>query len=224
MIEIIFLFFLVVVVSFFLAYRSMRDYKEEVGESDKEYSLFLIRNTQNLTQSFLQSIKDLLKSGKIISFERLFKGTNSALVVFGPKKILLTHASNLGLVELEDYTKDKDPIGVFEMGSKDLSRLSESVFTNFPKLSEDEQIFWQVSLKPEEVNFMGQIRVVILSSEIRRKQITNALQNLRPDTLIKVPRPYSKQNLFQFYKSRSVDSKASLKVNFKQLLNLIKLS
>src|SRR5437870_4004856 len=115
------LFFLTVAISFVLAYQSMRDYQENPGHFKIEYSLFLIRSPEALNINVLKAIEvELSKENLIISLERLFKGTKTALVIFGPKIILQKFSTTLNLLELEEYTKQaKDgQISVWEMGVK----------------------------------------------------------------------------------------------------------
>lgn len=104
MILFIILFILIVAASAYLAYISMRDYYD-LPEKIKNYSLFLIRepsalNVANLDKFLAES------SAPILSFERLFKGSRSALVIYGPKQVLAKFP-DFKLLELEDYTKDR---------------------------------------------------------------------------------------------------------------------
>ncbi len=88
----------------------MQDYQER--PSNKVYQgVFLIRDERQLTPEILRKIRDVGNSGLvqegldplIISFERLIKGTQSVLVLFGPKQIL-NQFSELSLLELEDFS------------------------------------------------------------------------------------------------------------------------
>lgn len=103
------LFILVLAISFILALKSMTDY-QEVPKGDN--GLFLIRQTKQL--------KDLLDASTNIVLERLFKGKQAALVVFGPRQIVEKYKNHLDLVELEDYTNvDKDQVVAWEIGIKE---------------------------------------------------------------------------------------------------------
>lgn len=148
------LFLLIVAISFILAYQSMKDFREVPGI---ENSVFLIREIHALTNRFLESLYESTKEeGDIISLERLVKGTQSALVIFGPKNILQQYITQLNLLELEDYTKvDPKKISIWEMVVKDRSIFETEDFEilkNLPSLEKDEQLWWQVILKAQSTN------------------------------------------------------------------------
>ena len=201
------LFVLIVAISFVLAARSMRDFTE-IPNKDEEYSLFLIRQPQKLNTKLLESIhNDLAHSKSIISFERLFKGNKSALVVFGPKKLLVTQQNLLDLLELEDYTNiNVENISAWEVGIKnnrslDFPRDAQKILTNLPQLLENDQFWWQLVISSE---FRVQIRTVVVSdNQTRRDSLTQALQALAPETIIKLPKAFSNTQLLDFYKIRS---------------------
>ena len=113
------LFVLVVSISYVLAAKSMRDFTH-IPDSQKEYGLYLIRNPSALNKHFLDSLIDyLVKSGAYISFERLFKGNKSTLVIFGPKILLAKYDDILNILELEDYTDvEIEHITAWEAGVK----------------------------------------------------------------------------------------------------------
>lgn len=205
------LFLLVVFISFILAYQSMSDFGENPKLSNVEYGLYLIRKTSNLTPALLDSMHDeVAKEGLIISLERLFKGRKSALVIFGPKKVLKNYLPSLDLLELEDYTEvDKDQAYAWEVGVKN-HHLEEmdNFFKRIPILAEAEQVWWQLTLaakqqKGEIKTFQSQIRVVVLSADTqRRKKVSQILQNLTSH-LTKIPRPFTTQQIVDFYQTRS---------------------
>lgn len=247
------LFLIIIAISAVLAYRSMRDYQLKPKVKGLDYGLFLIRNPTNLTQ-VLDSLHALaLGEQQIISFERLFKGTKSALVMFAPKNILAGLSSDLNLLELEEYTK-VDPAQVFawEVGLKDVAsfHLSEvNAFEGMPEFKDSEQFWWQItwqanagplwpnlnqkknfldivgkdkiyqrnlqkmlSSKPalrvlaEEKNkqktFHCQIRAVLVSTDsARRSELTDQL--VRLSGLVKIPKPYTSQQILNLYQQRS---------------------
>ncbi len=197
------LFILVVAISFVLAARSMKDFTE-IPTSSEEYSLFLIRKTDSLTAELLNSIhKNLLRTSLIISFERLFKGKDSALVVFGSSKLLMAYKDSLDLLELEDYTNvDVEQIFAWEVGIKKNGQWTkDNGQSNLSQLSEIDQFWWQVVLSND---FKAQITAVVISADAqKRNTLTNNLQSLSPDRLIKLPKAFSNEQLFNFYKSRS---------------------
>ena len=173
------------------------------------------------------------KDRQIISLERLFRGQKSALVIFGPKEVLRKFAEQLNLLELEDYSGvDPSKISVWEIGkNKDAKLLEiEYLFINMPNLLENEQFWWQVTLyakKNESVwgrlfslpkfplgsksederpkRFNTQIRAVVFSeSDKRRNDLAATLQKIGQDQLIKIPRPYSNEQLYKNFVSRSM--------------------
>lgn len=207
----------VVVISFLLALRSMRDYQEIPSQS--QYGLFLIRNPKALNTRILNNLyEDFLKRNLILSFERLFKGHQSTLLIYGPKELANLY-DMLDLLELEDYTiVNINHISVWEIGIK--GRVEDGVFKNMPQLNESEHFWWQVvlsrSMRPE-------IRVILLSDDIqRRKLLTDELQNLAPDKLFTLPKAFSNEDLLNFYQKRSYkrDNK-NPNLSPEKLLNLI---
>lgn len=209
---VIILFLLIVAISFLLAYRSMKDFRE-IPKGD-QYSLFLIRQPHSLNKDLLEQLwNDSLQEGQILSLERLFKGRSSALVVFGSKRILTKYTNLLNLVELEDYTNcDQQSLTIWEIRIKDPTKLENaSIFLNFPHLQESEQVFWQLVLQAKrgaDKIFSGQLRAVVLTPDTkRRRQLTTSLQDLNGAILLKVPRPFSLSKMFEFYQKRSLESK-----------------
>ncbi len=96
------LFFIIILISSVLAFRSMRDY-EEFPESSSLNSVFFIGNTANFTVETLNKIhKFLLSEKQFFSLERLYRGKEKVLVIYGSRG-LKDHLPELNLVELEDY-------------------------------------------------------------------------------------------------------------------------
>lgn len=145
------LFLIIIAISFLLAYQSMRDFAEKPSALGKDYSLFLVRNPQNLSTKLLEELHAAtLKTGHIITLERLFKGTKSAVVIFGPKSILDNYP-DLNLLELEDYTNVSEyEVIAWEVGTKDAAMFHFdriAVFNQIPKLEETEQFWWQLTMR-----------------------------------------------------------------------------
>lgn len=215
------LFILVIGISFLLALRSMIDYQEIPQQTKVEYGLFLIRQIESFDTDILNVIKDRLHTDQlIISIERLIKGSQAALTVFGPKKILADFIDKLNLLELEDYTTNwaGKEVSTWEIGVKDPQKLRhedfDNIFKNLPELAEEDQFFLQVVLSPkgkqDNVPFQTQIRVAFFAEDSQRKGIlAPILHNLNAGGLIKVPRPFSADQMKAFYRSRSLskDSK-----------------
>src|SRR3989344_3507294 len=207
----ILLFVLICIISFLLALASMANYQELPQKSESDYALFLIRKTPNLTAQILDDLyKVLEKRGLVLSFERLIKGRESSLVVFGPKELLVPHFEALDLLELEDYTDvPHENINGFELGTKGKSSEAESYlkgfFKHFPPLNPEESIWWQLILKSrKDKTFEIAPRVIIYSEDkARRESITRDLHHLAEGFLTKVPKPFSSSQVLSFYKLRS---------------------
>lgn len=216
------LFLLIVAISFVLAYRSMKDYQEIPHQSQVEYGLFLVRRPENFNQDFLDRLSKLLvKEGLIVSFERLFKGSQAALTVYGPKKVLEEFIGELNLLELEDYISslDQNHLSVWEMGVKENTKPKtlniENIFTDLARLGNEDQFFWQVVLGPKQKGklFTSQIRAVVYSKDPQKRQeLIPVLQNIASSELLKVPSPFTSEQMMGFFKSRSLakDSKGPL--------------
>ncbi len=198
------LFVLIVVISFILAARSMRDFTETQTQGE-EYSLFLIRNTNKLNRELFSLFRnDLLHSGSFISFEKLFKGKKSALVVFGPRKLLINYKDTLSLLELEDYTNvNVEQISAWEVGLKNTAEIDngQKLFEGLPPMLETEHFWWQMILP---ASFKPQIRAVLVSpDQLSRNNLTNVLQTLKPHRIPKLPKAFSNIQLLEFYQKRS---------------------
>ncbi|MBI2335126.1 hypothetical protein HYU96_05020 [Candidatus Daviesbacteria bacterium] len=196
------LFALVVLISFLLALRSMADF---VHQPPVRSVLFLIRLPRGLNLAVLNSMHDLMRQkGAVFSLERLIKGKESALVIYGPPEILNNFREALNLLELEDYTGvDPNLLQAWEIGARKGQPVKSinSFFKGLPAFSENEQLWWQLVLKAQNLTgderfFQGQIRVVASSS-------LPQLKNPATDDLTKVPRPFTRESIIDFYQERS---------------------
>lgn len=230
------LFSLVLAISFVLAMQSMKDYQEIPHKSETQYGLFLIRKTENFNTDFLNSLREnLLADSLIVSLERLFKGKKAALTIFGPIKILDKFSSQLDLLELEDYTKScngKD-VSAWEVGIKDAGKFeslnTDKIFGNLPDLEEEDQFFWQVILNAKggesEKSFQTQIRAAVFTKDsVRRDVLVHLFQNIKLGELIKIPKPFTSEQMMTFFKLRSLsrDSQGPLLDSF-GVMNLLKI-
>lgn len=198
------LFILVVSVSFVLTALSMRDFSDVLVEKSG-YSLFLIRNISNLDKDLLDLIiSEINSKGAYISLERLFKGRQSTLVVFGPKKILSLYTDQLGLLELEDYTDvNVENVSGFEVGIKNSGdwEVNPKLFDKIPNLYDTEEFWWQVIISNSS---KIQISAVVLSDNLdRRGQLVKDIENLAPDMVLKLPKVFSNSQMLDLYKHRS---------------------
>ncbi|TSC66298.1 MAG: Uncharacterized protein CEO21_226 [Microgenomates group bacterium Gr01-1014_80] len=215
MIIFLILFFIILSVSFVLAYSSMRDY-QEVPASEKEYSLYLIRKPQFLTSQLLGALINLSK-GKIISLERLFKGESSALVIFGPRKVLEGHFSEiLGLLELEDYTRVTQASS-WEIGRRGQPDLKSDFFRDLPAFSKEEQFWWQVVIKDFEV----QLRAVFAYADKERGGLVSVLEGIGGKSLGKLPKAFTSDQILDFYRKRVFTPANSYPSKAEEILSFI---
>lgn len=191
----------------------MRDFLIK-PDSKFEHGVFLVKNLANLNIQLLKSIlRESSKANLLVSFERLFKDSESALVIFGPKTLLLKYAMELNLLELEDYANlDLNFASVFESTIKSTKDLR----VNLPKLATDERIWIQLIIRGGEVQIPYQMRIVIYSAE---GNLAEEFQKNYKSTLPKIPKPYSKNQLFEFYKIRSFIKEGSHKLKIEDVLN-----
>lgn len=226
------LFILVVLISFFLAMQSMRNFREVPQAQEEDYGLFLIRKTINITLDLLDQLHTLiLKEGFIVSFERLFKGSESTLVLFAPRRIAQNYLTSLDLIEIEDYTDvPKEGILGFEMGTKESNynnnKNLQNFFVNFPKLEDTETIWWQLIIMAKKDRFFEIVpRVVIRGRDlIRAAEIEKKLHHLAGGFLIKIPKPYSIGQILQFYQQRNFGKDMhNPTITSNEVLNLIRL-
>jgi len=213
-------FFLVIIaISFVLAYRSMQDYQEI--PSPEKNGVYLIQNPSSLTKELIAEI-GTKAGGEVVSFERLFKGNQSALVIFGPKPVLETFAQ-LNLLELEEYTLIKAPKIAWEMGIKDSSLdFQGNPFASLPLLNLDEQFWWQLLLQNQDKDhWQAQIRAVVVSGDSARlKELSGSLAHL--SRVIKIPRPLTSDQIYQQYLKRALNSLSKpLILNSQQILMLL---
>lgn len=204
----ILLFILVVVVSFLLAYLSMRNFQEAPTSQNGDYGLFLIRKTLNVTPLLLADFhQQMVKGNFIISFERLFKGHQSTLVMFAPRKLIQNYVSTLDLVELEDYTNvDSQKVLVHQMGTKQKGQMGNlnNFFEEFPMLNVDEFIWWQLIFHAkQDGTFEILPRAAFFTKDkVRLFELGKSFQNLA-GFLHKLPKPYTLEQMLKFYKNRS---------------------
>lgn len=226
----IFLFLIIVAISLVLAIQSMADYHKEPRHLSTAYSLFLISKLSNLNSETLNKLyKSTLAEGLIISFERLFKGSRTALTVFGPKEILKPFTEDLGLLEIEDYSRktsivlDKDlnsgkqPLA-WEVGLKlqaQEGKPLENIFVGLPELGDEEEFWWQLVLQPMkkkhkdlDVSFQAVIRAVTLSESQERTQELQKeyLKIGKEQGLALFPQAYSTLQLIKLYQERTMPS------------------
>lgn len=212
------LFFIILLLSFILAFFSMKDY-QEIPSQGREYSVYLIRKPQFLSVQILNTLLDLSK-GKVIALERLFKGKNSALVIFGPRNILENRFSELlGLLELEDYTRVVGEVASWELGKR--GDITGNIFESLPAFAEFEQFWWQVTLSGSSSGSFGQLRAIFVAeSKERLNDLTNIFESLN-DNFVKIPRPFSSREMLEFYRQRSLTRANTFTLSADETLRII---
>ncbi|MDP3973814.1 MAG: hypothetical protein Q8P92_03195 [Candidatus Daviesbacteria bacterium] len=226
----IILFLLILGISFALAYSSMKDYQlTPQANRIHEHGLYLIRNPSLFNINFLTNLhKILVEDKQIISFERLFKGGESALVVFGSQEFLKPLTDQLSLVELEDYSDiNKNLVYAWEVDLKNEETFLQEpgdIFKDFPHLLPQEQFFWQVVIMAGNENeFRIQIRAVFVSNDSkRRKEIGEILQNFNPN-MIKLPKDFSSIQILELYQKRSLSQEKAITLKTASIIKLLKL-
>lgn len=216
------LFFIILSISFILAYFSMKDY-QEVPSGESDYGVYLLRKPQFLTTQILSAILKLSK-GKIVSLERLFKGETSALVIFGPRNSLERHFGEiLGLLELEDYTKVSGEFMSWEFGKKaPLQNLTP--FNNFPRLLPNEHFWWQINIlsnERESGNYSGQLRAVLISPDKERlDSLVSKFQESIGGFLVKLPTPFTSSQILEFYRQRIISPANTITLKTEEVILL----
>lgn len=218
MLGILILFIIIVLISLALAYFSMRDFEEGPEDFGPENGLFLIRKPNPLDPWLLDYLYKIMRQeGVIVSLERLFKGSESALVLYGPKKAILSLSEFLDLLELEDYVEASDPL-IWQTGAKKISKgqkITESLFSDFPKLEIGEYVWFQLTLQAEDrrKHFKGQIRTIVVVADPKRKKLLGELLQTPKNFFKKMPVPYSSTQMMEFYKKRSIIGRSRIELS-----------
>lgn len=134
----IILFILVVAASLILAFQSLKE-SSPINPiyHPQNYGVFLIRQKPQLTEQFLQYLYNICSFGEVVSIEKLFKGSESALIMHVSKSTVSRLANLIDLLELEDFTNiDQSQIAVYT---------GQNLVA--PILEKDEQFWVQVLLK-----------------------------------------------------------------------------
>lgn len=211
----IILFILVLLISYVLAARSMKDFTEV--SSSENYGLFLIRNMQGLNEHLLNLIQqDLQQTNLAVSFEMLFKGQESALVVFGPRTVLTKFIKPLNLLELEDYTNlDGTSVAGWEIGIKNSHQNDSQISSPVPILEQHEHLWWQVIIWKGG----SHIRCLIVSADgVKRKNLAQVLPHFPSSKLTKLPKAFSNDQVFEAYKKRSFQKDHKTILSTKEIL------
>ncbi len=223
-------FILVLAISFVLALKSMRDYAEIHEVAGEGYSLFLIRKPAGLNNQFFTFLHDgLISTGKNISFERLYRGKESALVVFGPVDLLTHFKDSLDLLELEDYASTSQQLTGWEVMFKKNQADTQpgKMLEGLPQFLDTDQFWWQVILwvnksDTKALLFSSQIRAVVACEDpARRKTLVRVLQNLPSGQLFRLPKVFSSEQISDLYKKRSFQKNNNSALDFDSILKLL---
>lgn len=191
----------IVIVSFFLALRSMRNF-QEIPTSKFPYSIYLIRNEHLLQNGVLNKLYDFCnESNAVISIERLLKGTQKALVLYAPQNVG-QFVPELELLEIEDYIEkeakgDQKKTSVDEVitwGYYPASELNiHELFLKDVTIEDTQNIFFQLILNAtkRENHFQLNLRVMVADDNVHKRvelarmtdqYISNALGLKRKET------------------------------------------
>jgi hypothetical protein len=216
---------IVAVIAFFLTLRSMKGF-EDVAQPKQEFTLFLIRNESAVNEELLQDLSQMAITNRCqISLERLMKGAQSVLVIFGPQT-LLPQYPKLQLLELEDYLEDPAHSSTtwqhsskasvnFSLGWLMDKKAHQSVvfydyFLKGISLTAEQEFFLQIvfyPIKPTLNNYQVTIRAIVVEQD-HHKRI--ALAKFFEDyfaqsvKLYKATKSVSTKALFESYKKRTI--------------------
>jgi hypothetical protein len=233
----ILLFVAIAGTSFLLALRSMKSYREKPSYFTTAYALYLLQKPQNLSDDLLERIGSFNADEKLmLSFERLFKGGRSALVVFGPLNNLNQYRDELGLLELEEYSeKVQGEFKIIEFGLKPNSASSISEFhlnKDDLQLTDSEQIWCQLVARYQVgVGFRVILRVIIqCQNPLRLNELHHIIvQDYSKANLVPLPKPISSGKLIKHYQERAfsgwlIGSNESLALNATEIRRLLLVS
>lgn len=234
----IILFVLIIIISFFLAIHSMRDF-QDLPDKNTSLGLYLIRRVDNLSIDTLNKLYEVCQNKQkkgiplIFSFEKVLKGEDLALLVFGPKEVL-NNFNELELFEVEEYLKmDVKHIQAFELEKKseDIKNPLDSNSEIFKGLKLDtlEYIIFQIVLSTDlsKINtFQVNIRSVVVSQEANKRVDLSKMLNSNLEkfaSLKRVDNVRSSSIVFQALKNRAITPKivSKFSLNSSQLSNLL---
>lgn len=175
MIWIIFII-IIVIASAILAIRSMKDY-DETPDDPSSYELFLIRDLKDFNEEIISRFHSFLLSlDTFFSIERLYKGKESVIVLYGPKAMKKSFPE-LKLLELEDYLKDpkdNNPAPSKVISSNDAyswvvkkpasKKVSKSDFLKM-ELLDNQFFFWQIICSPLKNSNQFQVTIRAMVSD-----------------------------------------------------------
>ena len=205
----ILLIFAVVVLAYYLALRSMSDYRD-LPPKKEDYGLFLIKNGSEFNATFFQKLYSRYKD-EITSFERLYKGVNHALVWYCPRKVAKDF-EELSLLEIEDYT-EKIPehhIQGWELvfKKKREEHASYHFFSDLPR-AEDEQVCFQIVCTGDKKpgNFQSTLRILVSGEDsLKRAHVSKEIDERisHGSNFKRSTKKHTSLQVSKFYKLRSM--------------------
>jgi len=208
----------------------MKDYREAPAPS-VAYSLFLVGRPQAFNSELIQKLHSEALNGKLaLSFERLFKGSKRALVIFGPVGLLAPFKESLELTEIEDYSsRVSDYMRAWEVGKKSSqNNINLSILEYIPTLHENEEFWWQIVTKPDKSSFKSTIRAVFRANQKERLlALSEELSRIgKGEGLAQIPEAYSSTQVVRFYQERSLplgfsSDSTSLNLSFDEIHSLL---
>ncbi len=223
----IIIFVIIILISSVLAYRSMKDY-EEVPDDSVLMSVFYIRSPENFNAEILRKIYEFLYPRReFFSIEKLYKGKEKALVLYGPRD-LTNLLPELNLFELEDYLVGEGESYLGEDMDKKVDVNRSVTWLVEPKnnskrqinpgsglsditVGESQNIFIQAVCFPEKENsepvFQTTWRIMVADKDaIERVSLAKKAEaSFRAATgLNKSSDPYPESKKFESFKQRSL--------------------
>lgn len=229
---IVWIILLIIIGSIILSINTFISHRRKIRRA-ANYSLFLIGNPTSLSLDLINQLYQRFNhSGFVLSFEKLSRGQKEALVIFAPGFLIRPFSLPLRLTEIEDYSHSLlthleqpfsnllalhlEPLGM----SKELLGQAINEYHQSISLLDDEQIWWQLVLKPENVSnqFQFNLRLIIDSQDHQKTQelyqkFLGVTENLG---LNFHPQPHSKFQLINFYLDRLLILESRIKF-FKRL-------
>lgn len=214
-------FFVIILISSVLAYRSMKDY-EEIPDSMSLNALFYVSSPQYLNESLSTLHRNFLNQ-KFFSIERLIKGDEKAIVLFAERS-MKQDFPKLGLVEIEDYLADQgkdinpDQSKITDVNStiswllepKSDPKKALEVKDEFRNLSleNDQKVFFQMVLMPMGDNlFQSTLRVMVTDPDpASRVQLAKDVNRLISESigLTKHEDNYPESKKFESFRQRTL--------------------
>lgn len=240
------LFFIIILISAVLAFRSMRGY-EDFPEDGSVNSLFYIANFQNFTLGTLQKLHDFYSDrDDFFSLERLYKGKDKALAIYGSRD-LTQLLPELNLVEIEDYLAGEDELLSGQLSDKKVSVNDSLTWVIEPKnspkkalqigqeikqveLLERQKFFIQcvcMGLKNKsEPFFQSTLRIMVADTDsMERVALAKKVENafLASTGLNKFTDNFPEAKKFESFKLRSLVPKevTPFSLSFEEVYNLL---